>query len=110
MQSGFFILLRYFLRIDNVMVRINDTRYHFEREHNYILKEYTSKEAHVQQLKHVPLSSFTVPGEIEKHLPVLQRSYEKLFFDGGPAVNGKPHEAVASAAVVDDGINATTTV
>lgn len=29
MASGFFILLRYFLRVDGVMVRINDTRiYH----------------------------------------------------------------------------------
>lgn len=53
MPSGFFILLRYFLRIDNVMIRINDTRFHYEIENDYILKEYTSKEAKVEALKHV---------------------------------------------------------
>lgn len=53
MPSGFFILLRYFLRIDNVMIRINDTRFHYEIENNYILKEYSSKEAKVDTLKHV---------------------------------------------------------
>ena len=30
MKSSFFILLRYFLRIDNVLVRIHDTRYYHE--------------------------------------------------------------------------------
>lgn len=55
MPSGFFILLRYFLRIDNVMIRINDTRFHYEIEKNFILKEYTSKEAKVEALKHVSI-------------------------------------------------------
>lgn len=82
MPSGFFILLRYFLRIDNVMVRINDTRLHYELEHDYILKEFTSKEAKVPALRHVPPSVFTVPSEIEKHLPVLKKTAEKLFFEG----------------------------
>lgn len=86
MPSGFFILLRYFLRIDNVLVRINDTRFHYALEHSaYILKEFTSKEAKVEQLAHVPRSVFTVPHEIEKHLPVLQKTHEKIFFDGAAA-------------------------
>lgn len=80
MPSGFFILLRYFLRIDNVLVRINDTRFHYEIENPYILKEYTSKEARAEKLKHVPPPLFTVPSEIEKHLPVLEKTAEKLFF------------------------------
>lgn len=53
MPSGFFILLRFFLRVDDVLIRINDTRFHHEIENNYILKEYTSKEATVQKLQHV---------------------------------------------------------
>lgn len=80
MPSGFFILLRYFLRIDNVLVRINDSRFHFEIENPYILKEYTSKEARNEKLRHVPPALFTVPSEIEKHLPVLEKKSEKLFF------------------------------
>ena len=47
MDSGYFILLRYFLRIDNVIFRIQDTRiYHnfdsnlifLENRHTYSLK------------------------------------------------------------------------
>lgn len=53
MPSGFFILLRFFLRVDDVLIRINDTRFHYEIENNFILKEYTSKEATVQKLQHV---------------------------------------------------------
>ncbi len=30
MKNSFFVLLRYFLRIDNVLVRINDTRFYHE--------------------------------------------------------------------------------
>lgn len=53
MPSGFFILLRFFLRVDDVLIRINDTRFHYEIENDYILKEYTSKEAPVSKLQHV---------------------------------------------------------
>lgn len=53
MPSGFFILLRFFLRVDDVLIRINDTRFHYEIDNDYILKEYTSKEATVQKLQHV---------------------------------------------------------
>lgn len=65
-----------------MLVRINDTRLHYELEHDYILKEFTSKEAKVPTLRHVPPAAFTVPSEIEKHLPVLKKTAEKLFFAG----------------------------
>lgn len=35
------------------MIRMNDTRFHYEIENNYILKEFTTKEAKVENLKHV---------------------------------------------------------
>jgi type 2A phosphatase activator TIP41 len=50
MPASFFILLRYFLRIDNVMLRINDTRYYHEFDTDFILREYTSREAKTQDL------------------------------------------------------------
>lgn len=53
MPSGFFLLLRFFLRVDDVLIRINDRRFHYEVENNFILKEFTSKEATVQKLQHV---------------------------------------------------------
>lgn len=51
MPSSFFILLRYFLRVDNVLIKINDTRLYHEFENNYIIREYTSRESKVDELK-----------------------------------------------------------
>lgn len=51
MPTSFFILLRYFLRIDNVMLRVNDTRIYHEFGDNYLLREFTSKEAKVQDIR-----------------------------------------------------------
>ena len=45
MPGSFYILLQYFLRIDNVMIRINDTRIYHELGKSYLIREYTSREA-----------------------------------------------------------------
>ena len=51
MPSGLFILQRFYLRVDDVLIRINDTRVYFERGANYILREYTSRESRTKDLK-----------------------------------------------------------
>lgn len=51
MPSGFFVLLRHFLRIDDVLIRMHDTRYHCEIENDYILKEYIHREAPCTELQ-----------------------------------------------------------
>lgn len=53
MPSGLFILLSYFLRVDGVLIRMNGTRFHYESGNDYILKEFTSREAKFENLKHV---------------------------------------------------------
>lgn len=53
MPSGFFILLRHFLRVDNVLLKIHDTRFHFEIENNFIFKEFTKRSATYEELKNV---------------------------------------------------------
>lgn len=80
MPSGFFILCRHFVRVDNVKVKINDTRYHFEIENDYILREFTAKEAKADELKIVTPSTLTLPHELEKMLPVVIKTAEKLIF------------------------------
>jgi len=45
MPTCFFILLRFWLRIDNVLFRINDTRIFHDFTKDYMLREYQSKEA-----------------------------------------------------------------
>lgn len=51
MPSGFFVLLRYYLRVDDVLIRINDTRLYYEKGKEYFLREYTSRESKAKDLK-----------------------------------------------------------
>lgn len=80
MPSGFYVLLRFFLRVDNVLIRMNETRYHWETHTDFILKEYTSREANYERLKNVPPALYISPNEIADHLPVIQRVNEILKF------------------------------
>uniref|UniRef100_F6YE97 TIP41-like protein n=1 Tax=Equus caballus TaxID=9796 RepID=F6YE97_HORSE len=59
MPSSFFLLLRFFLRIDGVLIRMNDTRLYHE---------------------HVSPSLFTEPNEISQYLPIKEAVCEKLVF------------------------------
>ncbi|XP_034952052.1 TIP41-like protein [Chelonus insularis] len=69
MPESLFILLRYFLRIDNVMLRVNDTRIYHEFQKNYLLREYTSREASIKDIRVSPVL-FTDPNQIAPHLPL----------------------------------------
>lgn len=80
MPSGFYILLRNFVRVDGVQIKINDTRYHFEPNNDYVLKEFTAKSAKIEQLKHVPPALFTSPQEISDMLSVDKKEHEILLF------------------------------
>lgn len=80
MPSGFYILLRNFVRVDKVQIKMNDTRFHFETGNDYILKEFTAKSAKIEQLKHVPPALFTNPQEIAELLPVDKKTWEVLIF------------------------------
>lgn len=77
MPSSFFILLRYFLRVDNVMVRVNDTRYFHDFSTNFVLREYTNKECGVNQVR-LPLPMFGDPNLLSPHLPLRTFMYEKI--------------------------------
>uniref|UniRef100_A0A6M2DR86 TIP41-like protein n=1 Tax=Xenopsylla cheopis TaxID=163159 RepID=A0A6M2DR86_XENCH len=77
MPYSYFILLRYFLRIDDVLIKINDTRYFYEVGRDYILREYTSKENKVEELK-VPKYVLVEPNEVAKHLSLKTKVCEKL--------------------------------
>lgn len=80
MPSGFYVLLRNFIRVDGVHIKIFDTRFHYETENNFILKEFTAKEAKMEQLKHIPPAMFTNPQEISEMVPVKEKVTEMLVF------------------------------
>lgn len=51
MPSGFYILQRFFLRVDGVVVRLYDTRIHHELDKTYMIREYSEKESLVSDIQ-----------------------------------------------------------
>jgi len=77
MPSGFFILLRFYLRVDKTLIRVHDTRLRFEVENDFILREYSEREQKVEDLK-VGREVWTDQNEIVNHLPVTVMQVQKL--------------------------------
>ncbi|XP_073685847.1 TIP41-like protein [Garra rufa] len=80
MPTSFFLLLRFFLRVDGVMIRINDTRLYHEAGKNHMLREFSTRESQMSDLQHVPPAVYTDPNEIAQHLPLKLIECEKLEF------------------------------
>jgi len=79
MPSGFFILLRFYLRVDNTLVRVYDTRIYHEVDKPYLLKEYSEREASVDKLS-VSRDILTDQNRIVDHLPIVKTITEVLRF------------------------------
>lgn len=73
MPSGFFVLLRHFLRIDDVLIRMHDTRYHWEIENAYILKEYIHREAPCSELQVNPTILLNFNTNLTRSFSLLPR-------------------------------------
>ncbi|KAK2828949.1 hypothetical protein Q5P01_019983 [Channa striata] len=78
MPTSFFLLLRFFLRVDGVLIRINDTRLYHEVGKNYMLREFSTRESTISELKNVPAALYTDPNEIAQHLTLKRTECEKL--------------------------------
>ena len=79
MPSGFFILQRFYLRVDKTLIRVFDSRVYHEVTNDYILREYSEREETVDKLT-VPREVWTDHNEIVNHLPVTTSVMEKLTF------------------------------
>ena len=79
MPSGFFVLQRFFLRVDNTLIRVVDTRLYHDVTKSYLLREYSERETKTKDLK-VPTSMFTNENEIVQHLDLKVELTEKLSF------------------------------
>lgn len=77
MPSGFFCLQRFYLRVDNTLIRTIDTRIYHEVENNYILREYSVRESKFDDLN-VPPMLLTDQNEIVQHLSLKEEVTEKL--------------------------------
>ncbi|XP_037544087.1 TIP41-like protein [Nematolebias whitei] len=90
MPTSFFLLLRFFLRVDGVLIRINDTRLYYENGSDHMLREFTMRESRISELKNLPVALFTDPNEIAQYLTLKLTECEKLEL---PVV--QPHTPVA---------------
>lgn len=77
MPSGFFILQRFFLRVDNTLVRAIDTRLYHDFTKKYLLREYSERQSKADDLN-VPTAMLTNENEIVQHLTLLKEVTEKL--------------------------------
>lgn len=83
MPNSFFLLMRFFLRVDDVLVRIIDTRLYHVADTNYFLREFIFKEERVEKLQHLPPHLLTNPVEIAEHLRTVKQFNDKLCFPVG---------------------------
>ncbi|KAE9447114.1 hypothetical protein C3L33_20971, partial [Rhododendron williamsianum] len=91
MPSSWFVLLRFWLRVDGVLMRLRDTRMHcvFGKSTNpVILRESCWREATIQALsaKGYPSDSaaYNDPSIIFQRLPIIMRKTQKLKLPGTP--------------------------
>lgn len=79
MPSSFYILQRFFLRVDDVLIRIYDTRLYHEAHNSYFIREYTEKENLVKELR-CPPRCFIEPNEVAPHMATKTFLNEKIDF------------------------------
>jgi len=83
MPTSFFLLMRFFLRVDDVLVRIIDTRLYHVAGTQHFLREFVFKEERIEKLQHLPPHLLTNPVEIADHLRTVKEVNEKLCFPVG---------------------------
>jgi len=78
MPASFFLLMRFFLRVDDVLIRIIDTRLYHEANSPFFIREFIFKEERIENLQHLPPHLLTNPVEIAEHLKTIKQTNEKL--------------------------------
>jgi len=78
MPSGFFILLRFYLRVDKTLIRVHDTRFYYENGKDFLLQEYSEREDSIDNLSHCT-ELWTDQNQIVNHLPVKKCTTNKIF-------------------------------
>ena len=56
MPSGFFCLLRFYLRVDSTLVRVNDVRIYHPAGSGHLVREITEREASAKELEDAGVS------------------------------------------------------
>lgn len=87
MPTFILVLLRFYLRVDNVMIKVQETRFYCEKEWDYILRDVTLREVGYSQVEHLPNPVLFDEFQINQYLPITKQSKSKLFVV--PVVNAE---------------------
>lgn len=79
MRDSFYILMRYFLRVDNIMARVQDVRIFHEIGKDHMLREFSRREAGLQD-QPFGIDCLTDPVKLSPLLPLIFSKNEKLVF------------------------------
>jgi len=103
MPSCFLVLLRFWLRVDGVLIRLRDTRVFHEFDTDYVLREYQAREESFDSLtkRGLPKSAayYKDPDSISRKIRVVESTMEKLSLVKPPKSNpttSKPQPAPTS--------------
>uniref|UniRef100_A0A915A5D5 TIP41-like protein n=1 Tax=Parascaris univalens TaxID=6257 RepID=A0A915A5D5_PARUN len=78
MPTCFFLLSRFYLRVDGVMLRICDTRLYGENNSGYFIREWSKREAKYTELSSSVLEYVLEPSAIWQHIPIVDSNRTKL--------------------------------
>ncbi|GJQ09350.1 hypothetical protein GpartN1_g1141.t1 [Galdieria partita] len=81
MSSFFYVLCRFWLRVDNVHFRLCDTRVYHRWKTNVVIREYSEQEATFEQVAKLGIDSrwFTNSDFMQKILPVTKKSAYRYY-------------------------------
>ncbi|KAL2376587.1 hypothetical protein RJZ90_007406 [Blastomyces dermatitidis] len=89
MPSRLLLLSRFFMRLDNVLVRLRDTRIYVDFETREVIREYQAKEEKYDEVRQRLVSSredipaiMRDPNKLSELLPKVDASLEHVFVDG----------------------------
>lgn len=87
MKDCFYVLVRYYLRVDEVLVRIFDTRIYHDFSQNYIHREFQHKQSTYDELRNKDFKlnsdwslSKTQSDEVFPYLDLKFKTLDKVFF------------------------------
>ncbi|GAB1217143.1 hypothetical protein ATERTT37_006368 [Aspergillus terreus] len=89
MPSRLLLLLRFFMRLDNVLFRLRDTRVYVDFEQQEVIREYQSKEGEYEAVRKALATAredapavMRDPNRISELLPLLKRDIESVSLGG----------------------------
>ena len=68
MPSRLLLLARLFMRLDNVLFRLRDTRVYVDFETEEVIREYVAKEEEYEKVRQVSVNSINLIFELRTHV------------------------------------------